>query len=411
MSKNLINKTVFHSLLSCEVIVSFGVKGYLLNGLACILSKNFVELFSRSEDVLGNDFDFGSVIMVRTDVMKAYLQESEGTDYLYGGFYDLRLFCSRVGRIFHLDELLYTEEESDLRKSGEKQFDYVNPAQAAVQKEMEVICTAHLKKIGGWMSPEDFEDVNFDEGEFDKEASVIIPVRNRERTVADAIRSVLQQKADFDFNVIVVDNHSTDRTGEEIDQFADDARVVHLVPERTDLGIGGCWDYAVCSEHCGRFAVQLDSDDIYSDNDVLQRVVDAFREQRAPMVIGSYKLVDMSLNTLPPGKIDHKEWTPDNGRNNALRINGLGAPRGFWVPLARRINFPTTRYGEDYAVALRICREYRVGRIYEPVYNCRRWDGNSDADLSPEKVNANNLYKDRIRTWELRARIAMNEGR
>lgn len=353
---------------------------------------------------LRNDFDFGSLIMVRTDVLKAYADDKDAIDCQFGGFYQLRLFCSRAGKLFHLDEMLYTEEESDLRKSGEKQFDYVNPAQAAVQKEMEVICTEHLKKIDGWLSPKDFEDINFDETEFACEASVIIPVRNRERTIADAIKSVLSQVADFDFNVIVVDNYSTDGTGEQIEQFADDPRVVHLIPERTDLGIGGCWDYAVCSKHCGRFAIQLDSDDIYSGNDTLQRIVNAFREQRAPMIIGSYKLVDMDLNTLPPGKIDHREWTLENGRNNALRINGLGAPRAFYTPLLRKIGFPNTSYGEDYAVGLAVSRRYRIGRIFDVLYLCRRWEGNSDAALSIEKQNKNNLYKDRIRTLELSAR-------
>ncbi len=360
-------------------------------------------LIDYQEGALRNDFDFGSLLMLRTGVLKRYAASAPAT-WQYGGLYDLRLFCSREGRLFHLNEMLYTEEESDLRKSGERQFDYVNPAQRAVQVEMEQICTAHLKAVGGWLAPDELDDIDFSGGDFPVEASVIIPVRNRERTVADAIRSVLDQKASFPFNVIVVDNHSTDGTTEQIDRFRDDARVVHLIPGRTDLGIGGCWDYAVCSPHCGRFAVQLDSDDLYSGPDTLQRIVDAFHEQRAAMVIGSYKLVDFQLNTLPPGVIDHREWTDDNGRNNALRINGLGAPRAFYTPLLRRLGFPNTSYGEDYALGLRISRNWRIGRIYDVLYLCRRWEGNSDAALSIEKQNKNNLYKDRLRTLELRAR-------
>ena len=363
-------------------------------------------LIDYQEGALRNDFDFGSLLMLRTGVLKRYAQ-SNPPAWHYGGLYDLRLFCSREGRLFHLNEMLYTEEESDLRKSGERQFDYVNPAQRAVQVEMEQICTAHLKAIGGWLAPDELDDVDFSEGDFPVEASVIIPVRNRERTVADAIRSVLSQKAAFPFNVIVVDNHSTDGTTEQIRQFRDDRRVVHLIPERTDLGIGGCWDYAVCSPQCGRFAVQLDSDDLYSGPDTLQCIVDAFHRQRAAMVIGSYKLVDFQLNTLPPGIIDHREWTDDNGRNNALRINGLGAPRAFFTPLLRRLGFPNTSYGEDYALGLRISRQWRIGRIYDVLYLCRRWEGNSDAALSIEKQNKNNLYKDRLRTLELRARCQM----
>ena len=360
------------------------------------------------EGSLRDDFDFGSLMLLSTATLKAYAA-SEPCGHSYSGFYDLRLFCQRCGLLFHLDEMLYTEEESDLRLSGEKQFDYVDPSKRAVQIEMEQVCTEHLKAIGAYLAPSEFEDVRFDKVAFRYEASVIIPVRNREKTVADAIGSALAQQASFEFNVIVVDNHSTDGTYEAIERFKDNGKVVHLVPERTDLGIGGCWDYAVCSPYCGKFAVQLDSDDLYSAPDTLQRIVDAFYEQRAAMVVGTYTLVDFKLNTLPPGKIDHKEWTEANGRNNALRINGLGAPRAFYTPLLREIGFPNTSYGEDYAVGLAVSRHYRIGRIYDVLYLCRRWEGNSDAALSIEKTNKNNLYKDRIRTLEVMARKQMNK--
>ena len=275
---------------------------------------------------------------------------------------------------------------------------------------MEKACTQHLKEIGGYLEPH-FKDIDFNQGEFEVEASVIIPVRNREATIGAAIESVLKQQAKFKFNLIVIDNHSTDGTTEAIDAFKADGRVIHLVPERNDLGIGGCWNYGVNSAHCGKFAVQLDSDDLYKDEHTLQTIVDAFYEQKCAMVIGSYMMTDFDLNELPPGVIDHKEWTPDNGRNNALRINGLGAPRAFYTPVLRSIGLPNTSYGEDYAMGLNISRHYQIGRIYDVLYLCRRWGGNSDAALSIEKVNANNLYKDRIRTWELEARIALNKQR
>lgn len=368
-------------------------------------------LIDYQEGSLRNDFDFGSVVFLRRAVLDAYRQ-SRPEGWKYGGLYDLRLFCAREGTLFHLDEPLYTEEESDLRKSGERQFDYVNPAQREVQTEMEQICTEHLKRAGAYLSPDEIEEIDYDHPaagtpDFRVEASVIIPVRNRERTIADAIGSVLSQQAKFPFNVIVVDNHSTDGTAAAIDKFRSDARVVHLVPPRTDLGIGGCWDYAVQSPYCGKFAVQLDSDDLYSGPDVLQRIVRVFYEQKAAMVIGSYQLVNFDLQPLPPGVIDHREWTDTNGRNNALRINGLGAPRAFYTPVIRAIGFPNTSYGEDYAVGLAVSRRYRIARLYDVVYLCRRWEGNSDAALSIEKQNRNNLYKDRLRTVELLARRRM----
>ena len=364
-------------------------------------------LIDYQEGSLRDDFDFGSVLFLDTKVLRKYAEASP-KERLFGGLYDFRLFVSREGLIFHLNEMLYTEEESDLRSTGEKNFDYVNPVQRAVQKELENICTDHLKHIEAYLSPDEFDDVDFDREEFRYEASVIIPVRNRERTIGDAIESALSQLCDFDFNVIVINNRSTDATTAEIDKFKDNPRVVHLVPERNDLGIGGCWDYAVCSPYCGKFAVQLDSDDIYSGLDTLQRVVQAFYEQRAAMIIGSYKLVDMQLNMLPPGKVDHHEWTEANGRNNALRINGLGAPRAFYTPLLRQIGFPNTSYGEDYALGLVVSRNYRIGRIFDVLYLCRRWEGNSDAALSIEKQNKNNLYKDRLRTLEVCARRQLN---
>ena len=354
---------------------------------------------------LRNDFDFGSVLLFRTEALKRYLSESP-VHFKYAGLYQLRLAMSRLGSLYHHCEYLYTECENDTRKSGEKQFDYVNPAQREVQIEMEEACTHHLKVIGAWLPPCKYKAIDLAAGEFPVEASVVIPVLNRHMTIADAIGSVLKQKTSFPFNVIVVDNHSTDGTGGIIDSFGDD-RVVHIVPESRSLGIGGCWNEAVNNSMCGRFAVQLDSDDIYSDENTLQRVVDGFYQQQCAMLIGTYRICDFDLNTLPPGVIDHREWTEENGRNNALRINGLGAPRAFFTPVIREVGFPNVSYGEDYAVGLEISRSYRIGRIYDVLYLCRRWGGNSDAALSHEKVNAHNLYKDTLRTTELMARMEL----
>ena len=352
---------------------------------------------------LRDDFDFGPVLVFRS---ASFLKALEGmnVERRFGALYDLRL---RMDKIVHIGEYLYTEIETDLRKSGEKQFDYVNPRNREVQIEMEEICTEHLKRIGAYIAP-GFRTVSPDP-DFKPEvtASVIIPVFNRVRTVADAVHSALSQECDFDYNVIVVDNHSTDGTSEKLASI-EDRRLKVIVPERDDLGIGGCWNLAVNSPHCGMYAVQLDSDDIYRDGSTLQKIIDLFRSEGCGMVVGAYEMTDFDLNPLPPGIIDHREWTEENGRNNALRVNGLGAPRAFFVPLLRTIGFPNVSYGEDYAVGLRICREYRIGRIYEPLYCCRRWEGNSDAALSIERVNANNIYKDSIRTWELEARIRMN---
>ena len=349
---------------------------------------------------LRDDFDFGSVLVFRSTSFRKAVRAME-EDYEWGALYDLRL---RMKKIVHVNEYLYTEIETDTRKSGEKQFDYVDPKNRAVQIEMEQVCTAHLKRIGAYLEPK-FKDVEF-AGGFPVTASVVIPVYNRVRTVKDAVESALAQQCDFPFNVIVVDNHSTDGTTELLEEIAaNDERLVHIVPAKYDLGIGGCWNLAVHSEKCGEFAVQLDSDDVYSGPDTLTKIVNAFREQNCAMVVGTYQMTNFDMQPIPPGIIDHREWTEENGRNNALRINGLGAPRAFWTPLLRQINLPNTSYGEDYALGLRISREYRIGRIYDVLYCCRRWEGNSDAALDIERVNANNLYKDRIRTWELEARL------
>lgn len=366
---------------------------------------------------LRDDFDFGAVVLIRTDALKE-AASMMNADYRYAGFYDLRLKLSNIPlRRFvspplsipfvRINEYLYTELEKDLRQSGQKQFDYVDPRNRERQIEMEQACTEHLKEIGAYMEPR-FEEVDFNQGDFEYEASVIIPVKNRVQTIRDAVKSALAQQTDFKFNVIVVDNHSTDGTTELLQQLAEDERMVHLVPERDDLGIGGCWNLGINHPECGRFAVQLDSDDLYSGTDTLSKMVRAFYEQQCAMVVGTYRMTDFELNTLPPGIIDHREWTPENGRNNALRINGLGAPRAFFTPVIRGIGFPNTSYGEDYAVGLAVSRRYQIGRVYDVVYLCRRWSGNSDAALNAFQLNANNLYKDRIRTWELKARLSVN---
>ncbi len=353
---------------------------------------------------LRDDFDFGSVLVFRSSSFKRAVRAMDA-DYEYAALYDLRL---RMKNIIHINEYLYTEVETDTRKSGEKQFDYVDPRNRAVQIEMEKACTEHLKRIGAWLKPE-FKEPEAQPDAYPVTATVVIPVFNRVKTIMDAVTSALNQKTDFPYNVIVVDNHSTDGTSEILSAMAfEDPRLKHVIPAKHDLGIGGCWNLAVHHELCGEYAVQLDSDDVYSGPDTLQKIVDAFREQKCAMVVGTYQMTDFKMNPIPPGIIDHKEWTEDNGRNNALRINGLGAPRAFWTPLLRTINLPNTSYGEDYALGLRISREYRIGRIYDVLYNCRRWDGNSDAALDVDRVNANNMYKDRIRTWELEARIRMN---
>jgi len=359
---------------------------------------------------LRDDFDFGSLLLIKTALLHTFAMQAGEHDYQYAGLYALRLFLSRNGSIFHIDEKLYTEEETDNRASGVKQFDYVNPRNRDVQLEMEHAATAHLEAIGAKIDPSYYRRPDFNEQEFNVEASVIIPVYNREKTICDAVDSALSQKASFRYNVIVVDNHSTDHTTELLDSYHDE-RLIHIVPERTDLGIGGCWNTAINDDRCGRFAIQLDSDDLYSSHKTLQQIVDTFYKQNAAMVIGSYRMCDFELNTLPPGLIDHQEWTDENGPNNALRINGLGAPRAFFTPLLRQIGFPNTSYGEDYALGLIFSRHYRIGRIFNELYLCRRWGGNSDAALSIDRINANNLYKDRLRTLEVLARQQILQGK
>lgn len=361
-------------------------------------------LIDCQKGALRDDFDFGGLLLFRTSSFKDAVRKME-KKRRWGAMYELRLKMSKIVRI---NEYLYTEMLLDRRKSGEKQFDYVDPHNRDVQIEMEEICTDYLKSIGACLTG-DYKhpstDVQYD---FPVTATVVIPVYNRKSTIEDAVRSALSQQCSFPFNVIVVDNHSTDGTSDILDRIAaEDSRLVHLIPSDNDLGIGGCWNLAIDNPSCGEYAVQLDSDDLYSGPDTLGKIVAAFREQECAMVVGTYLMTDFNLNPIPPGVISHSEWTDDNGRNNALRINGLGAPRAFWTPLLRQYRFPNTSYGEDYAVGLRICREYRIGRIYDVLYHCRRWDGNSDAALDIEKVNANNLYKDRIRTWELEARLRM----
>ncbi|MBN2742440.1 MAG: glycosyltransferase family 2 protein [Marinilabiliaceae bacterium] len=356
---------------------------------------------------LRDDFNFGPLWLINTKMLKSAAQELTATHH-YSGLYELRLGLSRQSAMVRVPEFLCTTLETDHRTSGEKQFDYVNPRNREVQIEMEAACNKHLQAIGGWLKP-DFTTPVLDTPSFDVEASVVIPVRNREKTIADAIKSVLIQKTDFTFNLIVVDNHSTDNTGLLISELAkNDNRIVHLTPERHDLGIGGCWNLAVNDARCGRFAIQLDSDDLYIDENVVQHIVNTFYEQQCAMVVGSYQMVNFNLEPIPPGLIDHREWTPDNGRNNALRINGLGAPRAFFTPILREMMIPNVSYGEDYAVGLRISRQFQIGRIYEPLYLCRRWDDNSDAALDIDKINTYNTYKDRIRTIELEARIRIN---
>ena len=337
-----------------------------------------------------DDFDFGSLWLIKTSLLHTFAMQAGEHDYRYAALYALRLFLSRKGLLFHINEYLYMEDETDLRASGVKQFDYVNPRNREVQIEMEHAATAHLAAIGAKIDPSFARHPDFNEQDFDFEASVVIPVYNREKTILDAVNSALGQKANFRYNVIVVDNHSTDKTTELLKSIHDD-RLVHIIPERTDLGIGGCWNEAINDDRCGRFAVQLDSDDLYTSPKTLQQIVEAFYKQNAAMVVGSYRMCDFELNTLPPGLIDHKEWTDENGPNKALRINGLGAPRAFFTPLLRQIQFPNTSYGEDYALGLIFSRHYRIGRIYTELYLCRRWGGNSDAALSIDKINANNL--------------------
>ncbi len=357
---------------------------------------------------LRDDFDFGPLVMINRDDL---LRVSDTTDvssgYADGGWYALRLALAEEAGLTHIPEYLYSAAKTDYRDSGAKQHDYVDPRNRDYQRDMESALTAHLRRIGG-LAPIKKHDIDPTVGTFPVEASVIIPVRNRAATIREAINSALAQKTDFKFNVIVIDNASTDGTREKILAYNDPRVIPLMIDAATGLRIGGCWDTAIFSEHCGRFAIQLDSDDIYSASDTLQRIVDKFRSDRCAMVIGSYLMTDFDLKVIPPGLISHDEWTDDNGANNALRINGLGAPRAFYTPLLRKYPLPDTSYGEDYAAGLRFSRDYKIGRIYEPVYFCRRWSGNSDANLPIKAINDNNDYKDFLRTVELEARIRIN---
>ena len=356
---------------------------------------------------LRDDFEFGPLLFFNSAALiKAVAGIGESLEF--AGLYQLRLKVSQQGLPWRIPEYLYSVEPEDVRASGKKMFDYVDPKNRAVQVEMEKAATRHLKELGAYLKPE-FEDIQFEEGSFPVEASVIIPVLNREKTVADAIESVMSQECDFAFNLILVDNHSTDRTTSMVKELAEKyPRLIHVIPERRDLGIGGCWNVGVHHPLCGKFAVQLDSDDLYAEKDTLKLMVEAFYEQQCAMVVGSYQMCNFKLEEIPPGVVDHREWTPENGRNNALRINGLGAPRAFYTPVLRKINIPNVSYGEDYGVGLAISRHYQIGRIYKPVYLCRRWEDNSDASLSVEAQNKHNTYKDRLRSFELAARIKLN---
>lgn len=366
-------------------------------------------LIDYQKGSLRDDFDFGPLLLYRSDEFLKAVDKMD-TEYTFAGLYDLRLKISQRNSLTHVKEYLYNIGNTYTEKSKEKLFDYVDPKNRKVQLEMEAACTDHLKKIGAYLPPH-FKSIQLDQIPFENEASVIIPVRNRARTIEDAIHSALRQSTEFPFNVIVIDNHSTDGTTEKIQSLAHtDPRIIHIRPERKDLGIGGCWNLGIHHPDCGKFAIQLDSDDVYSDEHTLQKIVKAFYEQECAMLVGTYMITDFQMRMIPPGIIDHQEWTPDNGRNNALRINGLGAPRAFYTPLIREINLPNTSYGEDYALGLRICREYRIGRIYDVLYLCRRWEDNSDAALDLPKINEHNLYKDKIRTWELEARLNMNNN-
>ena len=403
--------TVIYTKATDLKFIAFGIERMIQvaddTGAAMVYSDHFngeepAPVIDYQEGSLRDDFDFGGVQMYRTSILKEAVAGMD-KEYSFAGLYDLRLRVSRLGSLLHIPEFLYYELDTDHRDSGEKQFDYVDPKNRAVQIEMEDACTSHLKAVGAWLEPS-FKDVDLKAGAFEYEASVVIPCKNRVRTIADAIRSALSQKTEFRYNVIVVDDNSTDGTVEVIKSFLEDPRLIYIAQDKSYHAIGGNWNAALHHPKCGRFALQLDSDDLYSDEHTVQKFVDAFYEQNCAMVVGTYRITDFDLNTIPPGVIDHKEWTLENGRNNALRVNGLGAPRGFFTPLLRELNFPTTKYGEDYAVGLRVSREYRIGRIYDVMYNCRRWEDNSDHGLDVVKVNANNFYKDRLRSIELLAR-------
>ncbi|MBT8379141.1 MAG: glycosyltransferase [Ignavibacteria bacterium] len=356
-----------------------------------------------------DDFDFGNIILISAKKFKKIVEKliSVERNHNFSGLYDLRLAISRISNIKRLAKPTYKCD--NLSISTDKLFDYVDPKNRAAQIEFEDTATYHLKEIGASIKPESIKRIEF-KNSFTNEASVIIPVKNREETIKDAIESALKQSTNFPFNVITVDNHSDDGTTEIIKNIStNDERLIHIIPEPKNLGIGGCWNEALFHPHCGKFAIQLDSDDLYSDANTIQKIVDKFYEDGCAMVIGSYKLTDFNLKEIPPGIIDHKEWTDENGCNNALRINGLGAPRAFFTPIVREIKFPNVSYGEDYAMGLAILGRYKIGRIYEPVYICRRWEGNTDASLSVEQKNKHNFYKDSLRTKEIEERQLLNK--
>ena len=360
-----------------------------------------------------DEFDFGSCMLIKTSSAKEFIHQlySVKNKLLYSGIYDLRLAVSRKYRIARISKPIYTVLDNTNSISRNKIFDYVDPKNRAVQIEMEKVATDHLKKINAFIPSSTITDSKF-EDKFSVEASVIIPVKNRVNTVGDAINSALRQKTNFRFNIIIVDNHSDDGTSKVIKELSSaDEKVIHLIPKKNDLGIGGCWNEAIQHKLCGKFSVQLDSDDLYSDENTLQKIINKFYEEKCAMVVGSYKLTDFNLKEIPPGLIDHREWTDENGHNNALRINGFGAPRAFYTPVIRNIKFPDVSYGEDYAMGLAVSRKYKIGRIYESIYLCRRWEGNTDASLSIERQNNNNYYKDKLRTNEISSRQEMNKNR
>ena len=369
--------------------------------------KNPITTIEYQRGSLRDDFNFGAVILLNTSILKKITTHTP-EDYEFAGLYDIRLKISETGSIFRIAEPLYLLTPVSATEAESRHFAYIDKKNRNVQIDMEKACTAHLKRIGALLTGNP-KSVNLDGEDFDCKASIIIPVRNRQKTIADAIHSALGQQTNFKFNVLVVDNFSTDDTGNIIDRIAHTySNVFKITPDNDNLGIGGCWQLAINHSLCGKFAVQLDSDDIYQSPHTLQRIVDEFYRQRCAMLIGSYTITDFELNPIPPYLIDHAEWTDDNGRNNALRINGLGAPRAFFTPIIREIGFPNVSYGEDYAVGLRISREWKIGRIYDSVYLCRRWENNSDTGISLETLNRYNFYKDKIRTIELLRRIKQN---
>jgi len=357
-----------------------------------------------------DDFNFGHIILIKTSVFKSAVKNNtENIKYNFAGLYGLRLAFSRESSLKRIPEPLYAVEVYETENVKMKMFEYLDPQNWKLQLEMEAAASDHLKRISAFLQPR-INTIKFDEQLFEYEATAVIPVKNRKGTIQEAVESALLQQTDFKFNIIVVDNHSNDGTTEILKTISlKNKKVFHLIPQRTDLQIGGCWNEAINHSLCGRFVVQLDSDDKYSDEKTLQKIIDKFYLEKCAMVIGSYRLTDFKLNEIPPGIINHKEWTNENGHNNALRVNGLGAPRAFFTPVVRQIQFHDVSYGEDYAMGLAVCRSYKIGRIFEPVYICRRWEGNTDSSITIEKQNSNNYYKDFIRTQDILARQKLNQ--